>query len=367
MVVRIIHMIGSLDIGGSQTMIMNIYRTIDRNRIQFDFIVDHSDQLYFKEEIEKLGGKVFVMPRFTGKNIFQVQKAWNCFFDAHPEYHVLHSHVRSYASIYFPIAKKHGIKTIAHSHSTSNGSGIKSIVKIILQYPLRYEADYFFGCSLKAGEWLFGKRIVQSDRYFTIKNAIDTQKYLFNRKQRSILRNQLRIEEDVTVFIHVGRFHEAKNHIFLLYVFEMLIKEKPNSMLLLVGDGELSSEIGKQIEQLNLKSNVKMLGARTDIPNILNVADAFLFPSKWEGLPVTVVEAQASGLPCFVSDKITKEVGISELVKFLPIDKGTQVWIDAIKETDLTRKNVIDKIIQEGFDIKKSVEWLTKFYEEING
>ena len=279
----------------------------------------------------------------------------------------MHSHVRSYASIYFPIAKKHDIKTIVHSHSTSNGSGIKSVAKIILQYPLRYEADYFFGCSLKAGEWLFGKKIVQSDRYFTIKNAIDTQKYFFNRKQRSILRNQLRIEEDVTVFMHVGRLHEAKNHIFLLHVFAMLIKEIPNSMLLLVGDGELSSEIEKQIEQLNLKSYVKMLGARTDIPDILNAADVFLFPSKWEGLPVTVVEAQASGLPCLVSDKITKEVGISELVKFLPIDKGTQVWIDAIKETDLTRKNVIDKIIQAGFDIKKSVEWLTKFYEEING
>lgn len=366
MVVRILHMIGSLNIGGSQTMIMNIYRMIDRNRIQFDFIVDHSEQLYFKEEIEKLGGRVFVMPRFNGKNIFQVQEAWNCFFDAHPEYHVLHSHVRSYASIYFPIAKKHGIKTIVHSHSTSNGSGIKSVVKIILQYPLRYEADCFFGCSLKAGEWLFGKRIVQSDRYFTIKNAIDTQKYLFNRKQRSILRNQLRIEADATVFIHVGRLHEAKNHIFLLYVFAMLIKEMPNSMLLLVGDGELSSEIQKQIEQLNLQSNVKMLGARTDIPDMLNMADVFLFPSKWEGLPVTVVEAQASGLPCFVSDKITKEVGISELVRFLPIDKGAQVWIDAIKETDLTRKNVIDKIIQAGFDITESVEWLTKFYEEIN-
>lgn len=367
MVVRILHMIGSLNIGGSQTMIMNIYRMIDRNRIQFDFIVDHSEQLYFKEEIEKLGGRVFVMPTFTGENIFQVRKAWKCFFEMHPEYQVLHSHVRSYASIYFWIAKKYGIKTIIHSHSTSNGSGIKSVAKIILQYPLRYEADYFFGCSLKAGEWLFGKKIVQSDRYFTIKNAIDTQKYFFDRKQRSILRNQLRIEEDVTVFIHVGRLHEAKNHIFLLHVFAMLIKEIPNSMLLLVGDGELSSEIEKQIEQLNLKSYVKMLGARTDIPDILNAADVFLFPSKWEGLPVTVVEAQASGLPCFVSDKITKEVGISELVKFLPIDKGTQVWIDAIKETDLTRKNVIDKIIQAGFDIKKSVEWLTKFYEEING
>lgn len=367
MVIRILHMIGSLNIGGSQNMIMNLYRAIDRNRIQFDFVVDHPEQPYFKNEIEKLGGKIFVMPAFTGKNVFQLQKAWNCFFDVHPEYHVLHSHVRSYASIYLPIAKKYGVKIIVHSHSTSNGSGIKSVAKAILQYPLRYEADYFFGCSLKAGEWLFGKRIVKSDRYFTIKNAIDTRRYSFDRVQRSILRNQFGIDESVKVFMHVGRLHEAKNHIFLLQVFSILIKEMPNSMLLIVGDGELSSEIEKQIKQLELQSNIKMLGARNDIPNLLNVADVFLFPSKWEGLPVTVVEAQASGLPCFVSDKITKEVGISELVKFLPIDKGTQVWIDAIKETDLTRKNVIDKIIQAGFDIKKSVEWLTKFYEEING
>lgn len=363
MSVRILHMIGSLDIGGSQMMLMNIYRTIDRKKIQFDFIVDHPEQLYFKEEIEKLGGKIYVMPIFTGKNYFQVKKAWNRFFDEHVEYHVLHSHVRSYAAIYIPIAKKHGVRTIVHSHSTSNGSGVKSIAKAILQYPLRYEADYFFGCSQKAGEWLFGKKIVHSDRYFTIKNAIDTQKYFFDREQRRLLRYQLGIGEDVTVFIHVGRMHEAKNHTFLLNVFSALLKEIQNSMLLIVGDGELSEEIKIQIKQLNLELKVEMLGARNDIPNILKAADVFLFPSKWEGFPVTVVEAQASGLPCFVSNKVTREVGMSELVQFLPIDRGTQMWVDAIKESDLTRKNVIDKIVEAGFDIGKMVEWLTKFYE----
>lgn len=365
--IRILHAFGGLDMGGAETMIMNIYRNIDREKIQFDFVTHSGRNQAYVSEIEQLGGKIYFFPKIRIYNLPLLINEWKAFFEKHKEYKILHSHVRSYASIYIPIAKKYGLKTIIHSHSTSNGKGMKSFVKAILQYPLRYEADYFMGCSKEAGEWLFGKRIVKSDRYFTIKNAIDTRRYSFDRVQRSILRNQFGIDESVKVFMHVGRLHEAKNHIFLLHVFAMLIKEIPNSMLLLVGDGELLSEIEKQIEQLNLKSYVKMLGARTDIPDILNAADVFLFPSKWEGLPVTVVEAQASGLPCFVSDKITKEVAISELVKFLPIYKGTQVWIDAIKETDLTRKNVIDKIIQAGFDIKKSVEWLTKFYEEING
>lgn len=365
--IRILHVFGGLDMGGAETMIMNIYRNIDREKIQFDFVTHSGRNQAYVSEIEQLGGKIYFFPKIRIYNLPLLINEWKAFFEKHKEYKILHSHVRSYASIYIPIAKKYGLKTIIHSHSTSNGKGMKSFVKAILQYPLRYEADYFMGCSKEAGEWLFGKRIVKSDRYFTIKNAIDTRRYSFDRVQRSILRNQFGIDESVKVFMHVGRLHEAKNHIFLLHVFAMLIKEIPNSMLLLVGDGELLSEIEKQIEQLNLKSYVKMLGARTDIPDILNAADVFLFPSKWEGLPVTVVEAQASGLPCFVSDKITKEVAISELVKFLPIYKGTQVWIDAIKETDLTRKNVIDKIIQAGFDIKKSVEWLTKFYEEING
>ena len=365
--IRILHVFGGLDMGGAETMIMNIYRNIDREKIQFDFVTHSGRNQAYVSEIEQLGGKIYFFPKIRIYNLPLLINEWKAFFEKHKEYKILHSHVRSYASIYIPIAKKYGLKTIIHSHSTSNGKGMKSFVKAILQYPLRYEADYFMGCSKEAGEWLFGKRIVKSDRYFTIKNAIDTRRYSFDRVQRSILRNQFGIDESVKVFMHVGRLHEAKNHIFLLQVFSILIKEMPNSMLLIVGDGELSSEIEKQIKQLELQSNIKMLGARNDIPNLLNVADVFLFPSKWEGLPVTVVEAQASGLPCFVSDKITKEVGISELVKFLPIDKGTQVWIDAIKETDLTRKNVIDKIIQAGFDIKKSVEWLTKFYEEING
>lgn len=365
--IRILHVFGGLDMGGAETMIMNIYRNIDREKIQFDFVTHSGRNQAYVSEIEQLGGKIYFFPKIRIYNLPLLINEWKAFFEEHKEYKILHSHVRSYASIYIPIAKKYGLKTIIHSHSTSNGKGMKSFVKAILQYPLRYEADYFMGCSKEAGKWLFGEKIVNDNKYYTVKNAIDTQQYLYNREVRNIYRKQLGFEEGETVFVHVGRLHEAKNHMFLLEVFAELQKNNPKAWLLLVGDGELSLEIKNQTKKMHLVHKVKMLGSRKDVQNILSAADAFLFPSKWEGLPVTVVEAQASGLPCFVSDKITKEVGISELVKFLPIDKGTQVWIDAIKETDLTRKNVIDKIIQAGFDIKKSVEWLTKFYEEING
>jgi glycosyltransferase involved in cell wall biosynthesis len=301
------------------------------------------------------------MPTFRGRNIKEIKTAWNTFFIEHPEYKVLHSHVRSYASIYIPIAKKYGVRTIIHSHSRSNGSGISSIVKMIMQYPLRFQADYFFGCSKEAGEWLFGKNIVRSEKYHMFQNAIDTDQYLPNLKIRSEYRKKLGIEEK-RVFLHVGRLHSAKNHIFLLEVFKKVIQELPNSVLLIVGSGELKSEINKKIKELQLEDSVKMLGNRTDIPNLLQASDCFLFPSRWEGLPVSVVEAQAAGIPCLISDHITKDVGLSELVVYLPIDSGTDIWVETIKKLDYQRKNVISNIKQAGFDVKSTAEWLENFY-----
>ena len=149
--IRVLHMIGSLNIGGSQALIMNIYRKIDKDFIQFDFIVDHDEQLFFAEEIQSLGGRVFILPGFNGRNLFEVKRAWHNFFLNHPEYYILHSHVRSYAAVFIPIAKKYGIYTIIHSHSTSNGEGLVSIAKTTMQYPLRYQADFFFGCSRESG------------------------------------------------------------------------------------------------------------------------------------------------------------------------------------------------------------------------
>ncbi len=360
--IRILQMIGSLNIGGSQSMIVNLYKKIDREKVQFDFILDHPNELYYKDTVEKLGAKIYEMPTFHGTNAGEIKRVWNEFFKEHPEYKVLHSHVRSYASLYIPIAKKNGVRTIVHSHSTSNGKGISSIVKRFMQYPLRNQADFFMGCSKEAGEWLFGKKVVNSDRYFMLQNAIDVEAYRFNDTIRVKYRSELGLKDELT-FIHVGRFHPAKNHEFLLNLFAEIRKRNDNTKLILVGDGDLRPEIERQISDLQLGSSVILTGSRSDVPNLLQAADCFLFPSNWEGLPVTVVEAQASGIPCLISDHITKDVNVSPLVRYLPIDNGVENWVNALDEVDYSRQNVLDLIKKARFDISSTAAWLQKFYQ----
>ena len=362
---RILHMIGSLNIGGSQAMVMNLYRSMDRSQIQFDFIVDHPDQLYFADEIRALGGKIYTMPEFTGKNVMEVKKEWNTFFQTHPEYKVLHSHVRSYASLFLSIAKKYGVKTIIHSHSTSNGSGLKSVVKKVMQYPLRFQADYFFACSKESGKWLFGDSIVEKSNFHVVQNAIDAKKYTLKPDVRNTYRKELGLENK-TAFIHVGRLHPAKNHDFLIQVFAAYVKKYPNTHLVLVGDGERRQELETMVSKLQLEDKVIFLGNRNDIAELLMAGDVFLFPSKWEGLPVTVVEAQASGLPCLVSNTVTKEVNISELVQYLPIDQGVQPWMEQLETMDFSRKNVLNQIKAANFDIEDTSKKIFKFYERLS-
>lgn len=360
--IRVLHMIGCFEAGGSQAMVINLLRAIDRTKVQFDFIVDNPERMEWAPQAEELGAEIYVMPKFRGNNGAEVRRAWNRFFGEHPEYKVLHSHVRSYASIYLPIAKKHGVKTIVQSHSTSNGSGFASVVKRCLQFPLRYQADCFFGCSKEAGQWLFGKKVVEGSRYYMLKNAIDIDKYRYDPQIRKKYREELELGEKKTM-IHVGRLHPAKNHMFLLEVFAQVVKQNPNTVLLLVGDGELRDEIQKKISALGLQDCVQMLGSRSDVPQLLQAADFFVFPSAWEGLPVTLVEAQAAGLPCFISDQITKEVVLSDLVTCLPIDHGVDCWTKQLTNANASRRDVAGQIQEKGYDIRESARWLADFYE----
>lgn len=361
--IRILQMIGSLEMGGSQSMIMNIYRNIQHKEIQFDFILDNPTDLYFKKEILSLGGKIFIFSKFNGRNYFEVRNTWDNFFKEHNEYKILHSHVRSYASIYLPIAKKHGLKTIAHSHSTSNGSGLTSIGKMILQYPLRFQADYFFGCSKESGEWLFGKKVVAGNKYYILENGIDLEKFIGS-KSRDRTRRELKISNE-EVFIHVGRLHESKNHLFLLEVFKNLINKNNNRKLVLVGDGPLKGKIEETIQKFELDKFVIMVGAKNNVCDYFDASDCFLFPSSWEGLPVTVIEAQAAGLPCFISDRITDDVNITPLVHKLSIDNGVDVWIDEIEKSSLKKIYYKEEIKKSGFDINTSSKKLIEFYKRI--
>lgn len=360
--IRVLHMIGSLNIGGSQAMIMNLYRNIDREQIQFDFILDHPEQLYFAEEVKALGGKIYFVPEFVGTNLLGVRKAWNNFFKEHPEYKILHSHVRSYASVYLPIAKKHGVKTIIHSHSTSNGTGPKALVKAALQYPLRYHADYFFSCSEEAGKWLFGSRITSGDRHFLLKNAIDASLYRRDDAVRAKYRQELGLEGKI-VYAHVGRFHPAKNHAFLLNVFRRVRDARPDSILMLMGDGELRSGIEDQIHRLGLQEDVLLLGNRNDVPRLLQAADIFLFPSLWEGLGIVAVEAQAAGLPCICSDQVPRLVKVTENCRFLPLREET--WVETAMDLEQNGGDTYDQIVAAGYDVHATARWLQDFYLNI--
>lgn len=364
--VRVLQMIGGLNIGGAQSLVMNLYEAIDREAMQFDFIIDEPEHTTLAEKIRSMGGNIYILPKFNGKNLVTVRRAWNQFFRDHKEYHVLHSHVRSYASIYLPIAKKHGLRTIIHSHSISNGQGIVAVGKAILQYPLRFQADYCFACSQTAGEWLFGKKVLTEKNFHVLQNAVDVEKYRFNPNTRLQMRKDFGIADSTVVYGHIGRLTEAKNHSFLLDIFKEIHIRKNDSVLLIVGDGELYSAVEKKVHDLGLTSNVKLLGARNDPERLLQAIDCFLFPSKWEGLPLSVVEAQAAGLPCFLSTKVTNEVDLSELVTYLPIAQGPEVWVNAVCEASLERKDVSEKIIDAGFDIHMQAQWMQDFYLSVS-
>lgn len=329
--IRVLQVLGGLNRGGAETMVMNLYRNIDRNKIQFDFIKHTESKCAYDDEIKELGGRIYSIPKYKVYNHFQYKKAWNNFFKKHPEYKIIHGHVRSTATIYLKIAKKYGLYAIAHSHSTSSGKGIKAIIKNMLQFRIRYITDYFMGCSKEANEWLYGKKIANSEKCIILHNAIDVEKYTYNEDIRNKLRKELNIKEDEMVVGNIGRFSYMKNHKFLIDIFEKLCKTE-NCKLLLVGDGELKNDIQNIVKNKHLENKVIFTGVRSDVNEILQAMDIFVMPSIFEGLPVTLIEAQASGVPSLIANTITKEVDITPLIYRENLKNEPLIWTNKIKD-----------------------------------
>lgn len=365
--IRILHMIGGLDAGGSQAFVMNLYRSIDRKRVQFDFILDHPKEVFYRDEVERMGGKVYTLPAFNGRNVFEVIAAWENFFNSHQEYKILHSHIRSYASIYFPIASRHGVKTIIHSHSVSNGTGLSALGKIILQYPLRYQADYLMACSDEAGEWLFGKKAIKTPKYKLIKNAIDTERYVFDKKKREEIRSELNIHPNEFVIGFIGRLSEPKNPLFAIEVFCEFKKLINSSKLLIVGDGVLKKNVIQSINSHGFGDSIIVTGARTDVEKCLSAIDAFIFPSLWEGLGISLIEAQASGVQCYCSDVIPKSAIVTNLVVALSLKMGATEWAKIIEANmgSSVRESHANEVARSGYDIHKVTSEIESFYEEV--
>ncbi|CAG9606595.1 glycosyltransferase family 1 protein [Pseudoneobacillus rhizosphaerae] len=365
---RILHVMGKMDTGGAETLIMNIYRNIDRTKVQFDFIVHTKDKGYYDDEIFELGGNIFRVPNFSLLNLKSYYLAWVNFFKTNnTQYTIIHSHIRSTAAIFLSIARKFGLVTISHSHSISSGKGINAIIKKILQYPLRYIADYFFSCSKEAGEWLFGKRVTSNRKFKIIPNGISLEKYTFSNSTRKKIRKNLNINEKTFVIGHVGRFEYPKNHEFLIETFKLVKKDNENSKLLLIGDGILTNYIKEKVKQSNLTNCVYFMGIRDDIPDLLQVMDIFVFPSQFEGFGIAALEAQASGLKTFVSDTIPEAVKVTDNIETISLSKPAEFWAEEILKykNGYRRRDTMIKIKNAGYDVKEIANWLEEFY--ING
>lgn len=361
--IRVLQVLPRLRRGGSQAMIMNVYRLIDRTKIQFDFIIFSKDKDDYYDEIIKLGGRVFHFTKYNGRNALKVKKEWKQFFENHQEYKILHSHVRSFASLYIPVAKSYGLKTIIHSHSSANKKGLKGICKSILQRPLRKQADYLFACSQKAGEWLFGKKSISLDNYYFVPNGIDLNHFQYSEKNRELIRKKYGIEDHIKLIGHVGGIEHEKNHRFLINIFYNYLKINHDAKLMLVGKGTLLNKMRKLCEKLEIENDVIFAGETSDPSAFYSAFDVFVFPSLWEGFPVSLIEAQANGLPCLFSANITDEAKINANCEQISLKKISD-WVSALNNPNITRTSKINHKIEE-FSVQHTTDFLANFYERI--
>lgn len=362
--IRVLHVLTAMNRAGVETMLMNLYRKIDKNKIQFDFAVTVHENCDYNNEIISLGGKIIKYPKYIVTNHFSYKKWWNDFFNFHHEYKIVHGHIGSTASIYLKIAKKYGIYTIAHSHSAGSGFGIHSILYRAYSFSTRYIADYFIGCSKEALIARYGKKVAYDKSISTVlPNSIDVAKYAFSEDIRREVCDEFKINKENLVIGTVGRQTASKNPMFILKILYDLNKIMDNYIFLWIGVGDMKWEIEKRIREYKLEKKVMLLGVRDDVPRIIQALNLLILPSKYEGLPVIGVEAQAAGLPLLCSDKVSQEVKISECVSFLPIN-NTEPWIEGIlKEKNFRRiKEAPNDVIKAGYDIEKTSLWLTDFY-----
>lgn len=365
-VIRVAHVIGNWLGGGVESVVMNYYRNIDRSKIQFDFLCSESSTDIPYQEIEKLGGRVIIIPSYS--KVFRYQKVLTKIFKEN-KYKIVHSHISTMSIFPLRAAKKAGVPVrIAHSHSTTNKKEKKkNLLKQILRPLSKVYATDYMCCSELAGRWLFGNKEYNNGNVYLLNNAIDLEKFKYDENIRNQKRKELNIEKDTLVIGHVGRFVEQKNHRFLIDIFNEVHNQNNNSILLLAGQGPLMPEIKEKVKQLGLENQVKFLGQRSDINQLYQAFDVFCLPSLYEGLPVVGVEAQATGLLCLFSDDMTKETKVLDTTEFLALNQGAKKWGEVLLN-DVNKASRNEKVKEsfedKGFDIKKESNKLYYKYVE---
>lgn len=376
--IRVLHVLGGVGLGGAESRIMDLYRQMNRDEIQFDFLV-HSEAVnrsisknvngrkpqFYDEEIQAMGGHIYVLPKFKVYNYFSYRRAVRKFFAKHKEFRVVQGHMTSTAGIYLPIAKKAGVPiTVAHARNAGVVKGPKGAATRFFRQNLAEKADFCFACSVLAGQDVFGKEAVHAGMVKIIHNAIDVRRFTYDEKVREAMREQLGVSGKI-VLGHVGRFEYQKNHPYLLEIFAAVCRERPDAVLLLLGDGEGRSAMEARCGQLGIDGQVKFMGNCRDTERYYQAMDLFLLPSFFEGLPGVLVEAQAAGLRCFVSDTVTREAKATDLVTYLSIEQPAQDWAKEILErADYERRDTAQELTAAGFNVCTQAGGYSLFYEK---
>ncbi len=361
--IRVASVIGQYIGGGVEAVTINYYRNIDKNKVQLDFICDEDSTNIPYEEIERMGGKVIIIPSYSKpfkyhKALKRVLKEGN--------YKIIHSNINTLSVFSLFAAKCAGVPIrIAHSHSTTNKKEKKkNLMKQVLRPFSKVFATDYMCCSELAGRWLFGNKEYDKGNVYLLNNAIDLDKFKYNESLRKKKRKELGIKDDALVIGHIGRFVAQKNHDFLIDIFNEIHKKNNNSILLLAGQGPLMEDIKNKVKELNLDDNVKFLGQRNDANELYQAFDVFLLPSLYEGLPVVGVEAQAAGLLCYLSDDMTKETKVLDITKFMSLNNTPEEWANNILD-DVKKYKRIDtskEMTAKNFNIKEEAKKLEEYY-----
>lgn len=350
---------------------MNYYRNIDKSKVQFHFLCDEDSTNIPYEEIEKMGGKVIIIPPY--QRLFEYQKELYRIFKEN-NYKIVHSHISTLSVFPLRIAKKAGVPIrIAHSHSTSNKKEWKrNLIKNILRPFSKLYANQFFACSELSGRWLFGEKAFKNGKIKIINNAIDLEKFKFNKEKRNEIRKKLKIDENIILVGHIGRFVTQKNHEFLIDVFDEIIKKRKqenfDSKLILIGQGNLKENIIEKIKYLGLQDYVIFTGQTTNVSDYYNAMDIFVLPSLYEGLPVVGIEAQANGLLCEFSTDMTKETKVLNTTRCISLKETAKKWAEMILDDykNFKRRDSFEEMTKNNFNIIEEAKKLEKYYINLN-
>lgn len=366
--IRVLQVLGIVAGGGVESVIMNYYEHIDRSKVQFDFIVHDDNKIDITEKVEALGGRVYKVTPYYKNPVAFVWDIYKIIKRHH--YRIVHSNMNTLSAFPLFAAWLAGVPVrILHNHSTTSRIETKrNILKLILRPVSRLFANHDLACSRLAADWMYGENMVNKGKVTIIHNAIDLDKFAFNSEKRKALRKALGLGENFTIG-HVGRFVFVKNHEFLIDVFAEVVKENPEARLVLIGDGPLKRHIQQKVEDLGLSGKVQFLGMRNDVADLYNVMDLFLLPSYYEGLPVVGVEAQANGLPMIVSDHVTREMKVTDIVTYERLEMKPIYWAEKVEKyisSDWKRANTDEQMKKAGFDINNESVVLMHLYENMN-